>query len=243
MLEIALCDDDKYVLDQLNTMILKYCKGKNLKAITHTYTKGEDLLHSSEKFHIIFLDIQMGQIDGIEAAKIIRKKDKHVKIIYVTNFPNYQNDAFSVRAFGYIIKPIAYETICHQLDDAIEYIESEKDKITFTFDTDVGIKTLNVEDIYYFESYAHKIEIVSKERTYKVSDNITNILNNFKSYGFTMPHKSFVINLIYVSSIKGYNVILTSGDLIPISQKRAVEFKAEFHSFLKKNFNQILLKG
>lgn len=242
MLEIAICDDDKYELDQLNNMIAKYCNEKNIKIFTSIYEKGEELLHSTKKFHIIFLDIQMDQINGIEVAKIIRSKDKNVKIIYVTNFSNYQTDAFSVRAFGYVTKPFTYETICKQLDDAIEYTKMEKDKINFTFDTNLGIKTLNLEDIYYFESCDHKIEIVAKDRTYKINDSITNIIHNFKRYGFSMPHKSFVVNLYYVSSIKGYDVSLTSGDLIPISQKRAVEFKADFHSYLKSNFN-MLLKG
>jgi DNA-binding LytR/AlgR family response regulator len=239
MLEIALCDDNEYELDLLNAMVLKYSKEKNIILLTSTYKKGEELINSSKKFHVIFLDIKMDQIDGIEIAKMIRESDKHVKIIYVTNYSNYQNDAFSVRAFGYVIKPISYNTICKQLDDIIEYSQQEYNKTTFTFNTDSGVKTLNVEDIYYFESCNHKIEIVSKNRTFKVSDSINNILNNFKSYGFSMPHKSFVINLLYVSSIKGYDIILTTGDLIPMSQKRAVEFKTEFYSFLKSNFKMI----
>jgi Response regulator of the LytR/AlgR family len=240
MLEIALCDDDEYELDLLNKMVSKYCKERKIKVFTQTYTKGEELMHSPTKFHIIFLDIKIGQTDGIEVAKILRENDKHAKIIYVTNFSNYQNDAFSVRAFGYVVKPVTYEIICKQLDDAIEYSQLEKNKITFTVNTDFGIKTINIEDIYYVESYNHKIEIVTKDRTYKVSDSINNIFNNFKSYGFSMPHKSFVVNLLYVSSIKGYDVVLTNGDFIPISQKRAVQFKAEFHSFLKSNFNLLI---
>ncbi len=240
MLEIALCDDDKYELDRLNTTILKYCKEKSIKANIYKYSTGENLLHSAKRFQIIFLDIKMGQIDGIEAAKIIRANDKLVKIIYVTNFSNYQTDAFTVRAFGYVTKPITYEMISKQLDDVMAYSRLEKDKITFTFDTNIGIKTLNIDDIFYFEYCNHKIEIVTIKRTYKITDSITNIINNFKSYGFSMPHKSYVVNLRYVSSIKGYDVQLTSGDLIPISQKRAVEFKADFHSYLKSNFNMLM---
>jgi DNA-binding LytR/AlgR family response regulator len=239
MLEIALCDDDEYVLDQLNTMIFKYCKEKAIQVLTSLFSNGEDLIRSSKIFHVVFLDIQMGQIDGIEIAKLIRENDKHVKIIYVTNFSNYQSDAFSVRAFGYVIKPFTYEIISKQLDDVMEYTELEKNKTTFTFDTNLGVKTLNIDDIYYFESYNHKIKIVTTGRTLEVSDSINNVLNNFKSYGFSMPHKSFIINLLYVSSIKGYDVVLTDGDLIPISQKRAVEFKSEFHSYLKNNFNML----
>lgn len=240
MLEIALCDDEEYELNQLHTMILKYCKERNIKVSVSPYTNGEALLHSPKKYQVIFLDIKMDQISGIEIGKKIRENDKRVKIIYATNFTNYQNDAFSVRAFGYLVKPVQYEAICKQLDDVIEYSELENIKTTFTFDTDAGIKTLNVQDIYYFEACNHKIEIVTKERTFKVSDSIINILNNFKSYGFSMPHKSYVINLFYVSSIRGYEILLTSGNTIPISQKRAVEFKNEFHSYLKNNFNLLM---
>ena len=182
----------------------------------------------------------MDNMDGIEVAKMIRADDKRVKIIYVTNFSNYQTDAFSVRAFGYVTKPITYEILHKQLDDVIEYSQLEENRAAFTFDTDLGIKTLNIDDIYYFESYNHKIKVVTKGRSLEISDSINNVLNNFKSYGFSMPHKSFVINLLYVSSIKGYDITLTDGDIIPISQKRAVGFKSEFHSFLKNNFNLLI---
>lgn len=239
MLKIALCDDEKFELDVLRTMINRYSKEKNIEVLIDDYMHAESLLQFPQKYHIVFLDIEMGNSNGIAIAKIIRERDKHVKIIYVTNYSNYQVDAFTVRAFGYVVKPITYEIICKQLDDAIEYSKSEGNVFAFTFDTNVGIKTIDSKDIFYFESCNHKIEIITKERTYKISDSINNILDTFKPYGYSMPHKSFVINLMYVSSIKGYDILLTSGDLIPISQKRAVQFKAEFHTFLRKNFNLI----
>ena len=237
MLEIAVCDDDKTEIELLENMIRRYCEEKRVQSIITSYLNGNDLLSSPKKFHIIFLDIQMENLDGIQAAMELRKCDKHVKIIYVTNYSNYQVDAFTVRAFGYVVKPITYEIICKQLDDFMEYSQAGESIFTFTFDTNIGMKTIDSKDIFYFESCNHKIEIVTKERTYKITDSISNILNNFKPYGFSMPHKSFVINFQYVSSIKGYDVLLTSGDHIPISQKRAVQFKEEFHAYLKKNFN------
>nr|WP_319488911.1 LytTR family DNA-binding domain-containing protein [uncultured Caproiciproducens sp.] len=240
MLEIALCDDDDDELNILNSMILKYGKEKNINVITFTYTNGEDLLLSTKNFHVIFLDIRMNGLNGIDVGKKVRENDKYVKIIYVTNFTNYQTDAFTVRAFGYVTKPFAYETICKQMDDVIDYTDKENKKISFTFHTDRGIKTLNLEDIYYFESYNHRIKIVSKNEVLRITDSINNILNNLKSFGFSMPHKSFVINLLYVASIKGYDITLTNGSIIPISQKRSVDFKAEVHSFLKSNFNLLI---
>ena len=221
----------------LKTMIVRYSRERKSEIIIDAYNNGEQLIKCSKKYHIIFLDIQMDIINGIDLAKSIRKFDKNVKIIYVTNYTNYQVDAFSVRAFGYVVKPYTYEVVCKQLDDAIEYSKSNENTFAFTFETDVGIKTLNANSIFYFESCNHKVEIVTDKRTYKISEKINDIIQTFKPFGFSMPHKSFVINLQYISSIKGYDVVLTNGNLIPISQKRAVQFKEEFHIYLRNNFN------
>lgn len=241
MFEIAICDDDKNSLKELASIIEKYCSEKKIGYTIDQYNSGIDLLKSSKRYNLIFLDIQMDELNGIELARRIRLNDKHVKIIYVTNYLNYQTDAFTVRAFGYIIKPFSEKDIFQQINDVIEYSKQDETEITITFDTDQGIKTINLKDIFYFEAWSHKIKICCTNDIYITNSTIINILNNVKSYGFSMPHKSFVINMQYISKIKGYDIFLTNGMSIPISQKRAVEFKADFHQFLKNNF--LLLRG
>lgn len=242
MLEIAICDDDKTELEVIKAMINDHCKKIHLQVIISLFESGYNLLKSPKKFHAIFLDIQMEPLDGIQTAIEIRKKDKHTKIVYVTNFSNYKTDAFTVRAFGYIVKPVTYKQIGDQIDDVIAYSYQESQRITYTFNTNTGIKTIDTKDIYYFESYNHKTKVQCKNIHYIISDSIINIFDKFKPYGFAMPHKSFVINFLHVSSIKGYDIILTNGIQIPISQKRAIEFKSEFHLYLKNNFN-LLFRG
>ena len=239
MLEIAICDDDKTEIQILEAMIYKHCNDICSQVIISTYQDGRDLLDSTKRFHVIFLDIQMDSINGIETAKELRKSDKQVKIIYVTNYNNFQCEAFSVRAFGYITKPVTYKQISEQLNDVIEYSTIESNKSEFTFSTNKGFRTCETDNIYYFESANHKTKMVYDNDILILSDSIINIYNKLKPFGFSMPHKSFVINLLHVSKIQGYDVLMTNGSIIPMSQKRAVEFKSEFHSFLKINFNLI----
>lgn len=85
MLEIALCDDDKVELDVWQNMIRRYCKENKIQFIISLFHSGYELLHSFKMFHVIFLDIKMDEIDGIQTAKEIRLRDKHVKIVYITN--------------------------------------------------------------------------------------------------------------------------------------------------------------
>lgn len=242
MLQIALCDDETEELDLLGGMIAEYAHRNGLEATADSFQDGKSLLQSAKKFDVIFLDIQMGEENGIEIAKQIRESNKQVKIIYVTNFSGYQADAFSVRAFGYVEKPVAYDTIAKQLDDVFAYMRTEDTPAEFTFNTSEGFKTLKLADIYYFESSNRKVRVVTRKKTYLIAESLLHIFSNFQPYGFSTPHKSFVINLMHVSSIKGYDILMKDGVRIPISQKRAVKFKAEFHSFLRNNFN-LLTKG
>lgn len=240
MLEIAVCDDNRTELEIIRTMLYKHCKEIHMQAIVSIFDNGYDLIKTSKKFHAIFLDIKMDGLDGIQVAKEIRNKDKRVRIIYVTNYSTYRPEAFTVRAFGYIVKPILYNQICDQLDDVIDYTNQESNKLSYTFNTDKGFRTIELQMIYYFESNGHKVRIHCKDEFYIISESIMNIFNHFKVYGFSMPHKSYIINLKHVSSIKGYELELTDGAIVPISQKRAVEFKEEFHSYLRDNFNTLM---
>lgn len=240
MFNIAICDDDQNEILNLKKVITEYFEKINYLYSLNTFRSGDDLLKSIIEYGLIFLDIQMENLNGIEIAKKIRLNDKHVKIIYITNYTNYQADAFSVRAFGYVNKPYTKNTIFKQLNDVLEYSNREDDQIKFTFYTDQGIKTFCIDNIYFFEAYNHKTKIVCNQEIYITDKSIKDIIDLFKCHGFSMPHKSFVINMKYISKIKGYDIFLLNGMTIPISQKRAVEFKSEFHSYLKNNFNQIL---
>lgn len=242
MLKIAVCDDEQLDIEHLTSIISKYCAERQISYIIDKYSTGPELLNCCKRYTVIFLDIKMQNLDGINLAQRIRAQDKHVKIIFVTNFENYRSDAFTVRAFGYVVKPYSPDVIFRQLNDVIDYSIQERRESTVTFDTDQGIKTMNADDIYYAEAWSHKIKIHYKENFFIINDTIVHILSAIQIYGFSMPHKSFIVNMNHVSHIIGYDIYLTNGSVIPMSQKRAVQFKKEFHAFLKSNFNTLNLR-
>ena len=232
MINIAICDDDKNVIIQLEKHLDEY---EGDKCIVTTYNCGEDFLRDRKSFNIIFLDISMAGMDGIETAKKIRGYDKNVKIVYVTNFTDYANLAFEVHAFGYLNKPIKKEQIYKQLGEARAYSLNAEEAEQFEFITTEGVVRLLTRDIYYFEYLNRSVKIKAQYKTYILKEKITTIAGYMNKYGFLAPHKSFVVNLFHVKSIRGYDIHMMDGSIIPLSQKKSAEFREKFNIFLEKH--------
>ncbi|WP_055069903.1 LytR/AlgR family response regulator transcription factor [Clostridium massiliamazoniense] len=230
MFKIAICDDDEKIIYEIRKAIEEY---KDVKFSINTYNSGEELLSAGEQFDVIFLDIEMNNMNGIETAKAIRKYDKDVKIIYVTSYTDYMNLAFSVHAFGYLNKPIKKEDIHNQLDEVLAYLSEEIEEI-IEFITVEGVVRIALTDICYFEYINRRVKLKTLTESYIIKETIGNIANRMKEYGFCMPHKSFTVNLFNVKSIKGYDIFMMDGAIIPLSQKKSTEFRDEFNMFLEK---------
>lgn len=229
MIRIAICDDNKRIAEKTK----EYVEGWEGEKSICIYHSGEELLKEKRTFDLIFLDIDMPEIDGIETAKNIRKYNKCVKIIYLTSFTEYVNLAFQVHAFAYLNKPINEEEIHKQLKEVTSYMREERKDEFIKFITSEGVVELDIKNIYYFEYFNRKVNIKTKEKTYVIKDKITTIGDKMKKHNFLMPHKSFVVNLLHVKSLKGYDILMMDGTIIPLSQKKAVDFREKLNVFLE----------
>ncbi len=229
-MRIAVCDDDETAVSFLRELIESYPKQK-LSA--DGYSSGEDLLRTRNIYDLIFLDIDMKGIDGIETARRIRIHDRKVKIVYVTSYKEYAGKAFSVHAFGYLLKPVKQEKIWKQIEDALLWQEEEAPEVKQVEFTAVeGLVRLPVDMIYYFEYQNRRIYMKAKDTTYEMRGRISDIAGRMEEYGFSVPHKSFVVNLYHVKNIKGYEILMMNGEWIPLSQKQAVQFKEKLSLYL-----------
>ena len=229
-MRIAVCDDDETAVSFLRELIESYPKQK-LNA--DGYSSGEDLLRTGNIYDLIFLDIDMKGIDGIETARRIRIHDRKVKIVYVTSYKEYAGKAFSVHAFGYLLKPVKQEKIWKQIEDALLWQEEEAPEVKQVEFTAVeGLVRLPVDMIYYFEYQNRRIYMKAKDTTYEMRGRISDIAGRMEEYGFSVPHKSFVVNLYHVKNIKGYEILMMNGEWIPLSQKQAVQFQEKLSLYL-----------
>ena len=233
MINIAICDDEINIINKTKKLIQDYDKED---IDIYVYESGEELINSNKEFHIIFLDIDMKGLDGIETAKKIREYDKKVKIIYVTNYTDYTYSAFSVHAFGYLVKPLNKKELYNQLDEALSYTEEISKNLEFI--TSDGVIRIDTNSIYYFEYEQRKVIMKTIDKNYILKKKISEIGKDIQDYGFEMPHKSFVVNLYNIKTIKGYDVHMMDGSVIPLSQKKSSQFRDSLNRYLSKHINK-----
>ncbi len=221
MYRIAICDDEA----QTRRFLRRSVEDGEISCAVDEFSDGMELLGCDTQYDILFLDIDMPQMNGIETAERIRKTDRKVKIIYVTGYQDYMSRSFAVHPFSFLIKPVQKEEIIRQVREAFLYSGAEVEEKPLRFQTTEGLEEFRPSDIYYLEYQSRKLRFVTKQGESMVRGKISEYLEKLAPCGFASPHKSFAVNLCHVKAIRGYDIVMMNGDLIPLSQKRSSQFR------------------
>lgn len=234
MVYIAICDDEKYFRIREKQLIKKYMEKKACKCKIDVFHSGKEILELKKtisQYNIIFLDINMEEIDGIETAKEIRKITKDAYIVFVTAFVTYALEGYKVDAVRYLLKDD--ECLEKAMNECLETIlyKMDYDENKMLFEFQEGKKEIYLEDILYIESNLHKLifhmagEDGTKYTMYARLDDINVLL---QKNGFCRIHKSYLVNLRYVESVERYKVALFNGGSLGISKSRYLDTRNEF---------------
>lgn len=234
MFKIAICDDNLAACNTIEDFIYKI-KPCNIEC--DVYQDGQELVYAYEKnkerYDIIFLDIEMNELDGIKAAALIREMDEHVIIVFITNHSKYMKDSFKCLPFRFIEKPIQFDEFREVFNDASKKLSKKRKTLAFT-ENKTKIR-LYCDDIIYCESQAHWIKIHTKDHTYKICKSMPALLDMLDRDILYRTHNSYIINFKYVKSIDGNEVELYHCDeKIPISRQYKKNIITEFTNFTER---------
>lgn len=233
MLRIAICDDEKYDRDRIQALLLEYLETHNLNASIDLFSSGKEFLSERDnlvKYDIVFLDINMEEIDGIQTAQEMRSFQSDTCIVLVTAFINYVLEGYKVGAVRYIMKDALDVQIKECMDAIIQKMQFRE--ITFSFLE--GDRTLYTDNILYVESRKHKCIFSCMERenvTYQLYGKLDQIEIKLERYGFLRIHKSFLVNMKHVKRISNYIAVMGSGDEFPVSRLRFTKARESFVAY------------
>lgn len=226
-MKIAICDDEKIFAENTAKIITSLLADKS-KCDIVTCSSGEEVLekHRTEKFDIIFLDIEMDGISGMEAAREIRKNDSKVIIVFLTNYHEFAEEGYEVGAFRYLVKnqpEYVYEEKFKSILE--EYFQNHK---MFEVKSKNTTSYLYLNEIYYFEVLNKVITIHTTENKIKYYGKLSDVEEQLRNDElFIKPHKSFLINISKVSSINNNDITMKNGDVVLMSRncQKLVESK------------------
>ena len=229
MIRIAVCDDESEVIEKINDSVTRFLTDNKHSFTIEKYYSGESLVESKKKYDLIFLDIEMKELNGIETAQVIRSKDLDVKIVYITSYTDYWRRAYKVHAFDFISKPFSDEDIHNVLKDFLRIYNAENEK-TVELKTADGAAVLKTKDILYFyikDKEKRKVIVNTSHGEYVSTESLKEIYERLDSEEFYKAHKSCIVNLRYVQSMgknNGGDIIMTNGTNIPLAIKKQKEF-------------------
>lgn len=228
MINIAICDDEKAICSQLENILLEYSNSAYLKIDVSVFYSGEsllDYLNQGNSFDLIFLDIELGEINGIEVGRQIRKilKNFESEIVYISGNDGYDRQLFDVQPLHFIPKPIISSFVIDDLKLALE----RAGRISGYFKYQKGYDTykIPISEIIYFESLNREIKIVTVSGTDSFYSSLEDVLFNVSKHQFLQIHRSYLINYNHANVLRYSEVVMSNGETLPISRTKRQEFR------------------
>lgn len=238
-MNIAICDDDLKHINLIEDMIYDLSqKLDNFKPDIDAYLSGEELLRLIDVKDfpsILFIDVEMPGLNGIQTARELRKLSEQVLIIYVTSYETYTLESFEVRPFRYLLKPIDIKKFARAFYDAIEYINNSNSYVFFKKGKDhIQIDSSSIISI--FSESGRKLRVkTNNELDEKVFyGKIKNIEKELNPLSFVKINSGTIINLKRVKILNAHEVIMIDGSILPISKNRKKSVIDLYSSFISK---------
>lgn len=230
VIEIAICDDEQRMQEQLAQMVERRCPDCRVEC----FSSGGELLAADRRFDMIFLDIQMEEPDGIETAARIRERDKRVVLIFVTALKEYVFRAFDVGAFHYLLKPLEEERFAKVLEKAVSEVmdRSEREAPPVFLKTRYRNFILRPEEILYLESRGKKVAVHTVSKVIEVYAAMRDLERQLGS-GFYRCHRGYLVNLAHIAEYGNESIDMSNGERVYLAREKSREFVKTYMRYLQ----------
>ena len=242
MFRVAICEDEKVVLDFETSLVNKWAVGRGCSLELDAYISAEQFLFESEDkapYDVLIFDIQMKNMNGMELAKALRRRGCDAVIIFITGVPDYAIEGYEVGAVRYILKPVKAEVLEGLLDGAL----AERQKMAedfFVLGQGADVEKISFEKILYIEARGHYVFLkgVDFEREWKAG--FAETAADFEGKGreggrgFFCLRRGLMVNLKHVARITRTDCVMDDGETLPVARGVYKDLNEAFIEFFKK---------
>lgn len=231
MTRIAIVEDEAAVREQLAGYVQRYTRQYGTPFEVTEFADGMEILEDYRpQFDIIFLDVEMKHLDGMETARRIRERDGGVLIVFITNMAQYAIRGYAVGALDYVLKPVPYFAFSQQLQKALGQLE-KRERHYLAVAVDGGMRRLDAAEIYYLESEGHKVHFYTEKEDFMVPGTLKNYEEKLVGRAFARCNSGYLVNLAQVSGVQ-QDMVQVGPYALQISRPRRKAFMAELADYI-----------
>ena len=224
--KIAICDDDGREREIITKLIRKAFEKTDYIESIDNFVCGEDFLKADrDKYDLVFMDIYMTGINGMETAKQLYSENKHTKIVFCTTSPDFGVESYDVEAMRYLLKPIEEDRFFAVLDFFFKNFAAKK---TITITCDRIEETIAVDDILWIEARGHKSIVHTIDDEYVTRLSLADFLKELEPHGFMKPVRYALVSVSKVVGTPNKTMVLTDGTEFDIPKDKRVAVRTEF---------------
>ena len=232
-LRIAICDDEKEIRDALKHLVSQTLPD----AEAETFSSGETLIQSASAFDVFLLDIDMPGESGMRIAEQIRAWNAEAVLIFVTGYEEYMQEAFDVRAFHYLLKPVQPEKLSEVLIRAAAETKRHKglERASILLKSGGVSRNIFSDEIIYLESSNKKVILTMTGNrvleVYRKMEEMERMLDS----SFFRCHRGYLVNMKYITAYRADEITLEEGHRVLMSHRRYPAFVKAFLRYAKGN--------
>ena len=230
VVKVAIVEDEKECALRLNKFIEKYGESSELNFEISLFSNGEKFLNSDKKFDVVFMDIEMPGSNGLVVVKSLREKDPDVLVVFCTNLAQYAVNGYEVAAFDFIVKPVTYYSFRLKFDRVAACLKNRKKKEVWVSSRQ-GKKLIVENKLKYVEIMRHTLIYHTVDGNVMGTGTLKSVAETFSLPSFAFCNQCFLVNLSFVTEIRG-NIVIVDGDELTISAPKKKEFVRALNTFL-----------
>lgn len=231
MPRIAVVDDQPDMRQQLCSMIDQYSRENNCMLEVTAFSDGAQVITNYRKgFDIIFLDIEMPELGGMDAAERIRTVDPDVVLVFVTNMAQYAIRGYEVDALDFVLKPVSYYQFSTKLERALQRIQRRRGG-QIALQVGGGVQLLNTDDILYLETRDRLLHYHTAADTWSVRGSLQKAEKELAPYHFARCNQCYLVNLRHVTGVQN-DFVQIGQEQLEISRRQRVAFLAAVAAYV-----------